>query len=108
MNWEVLGELIWNEYTINNRCTLKDGKYFTPILKEKKLWRMRDMKRKEVSEGACVSVDNRTDYVVLSDLVLQTAVLSLCVLPDDHDVNVLVASLNSREGLAVHHIRIEV
>lgn len=37
MNWEVLGELIWNEYTINNRCTLKDGKYFTPILKEKKL-----------------------------------------------------------------------
>lgn len=44
----------------------------------------------------------------VTDLVLQTAVLALCVLPDDHDVNVLVASLDSREGLAVHHIGIEV
>lgn len=75
---------------------------------EKKFWRKRGMKRKEVFEGECVSADNRTDYVVLSDLVLQIAVLSLCVLSDDHDVNVLVASLNSRKGLAVHHIRIEV
>lgn len=57
----------------------------------------------------CVAADSRTDCVsVLSDLVLQTAVLSLCVLPDDHDVNVLVASLNSGEGLAVHHIGIQV
>lgn len=32
-----------------------------------------------------------------SDLVLQAAVLSLCVLPDDHDVNVLVPSLDSRD-----------
>lgn len=40
--------------------------------------------------------------------MLQTAVLSLRVLPDDHDVNVLVASLDSREGLAVHHIGIQV
>lgn len=36
--------------------------------------------------------------------MLQTAVFSLGVLPDDHDVNVPVASLNSGEGLAVHHI----
>lgn len=57
----------------------------------------------------CVSGDNRIDCVsVLSDLVLQIAVLSLCVLPDDHDVNVLVARLDSREGLAVHHIGIQV
>lgn len=42
--------------------------------------------------------------LALSDLVLQAAVFSLCVLPDDHDVNVLVTSLNSGEGLAVHHI----
>lgn len=53
----------------------------------------------------CVSADGRTDCTsLLSDLMLQTAVFSLCVLPYDHDVNVLVASLNSREGLAVHHI----
>ena len=44
----------------------------------------------------------------LSDLVLQTAVLSLRVLPDNHDVNVLVASLDSRERLAVHHVGIQV
>lgn len=42
--------------------------------------------------------------LLASDLMLQTAVFSLCVLPDDHDVDVLVASLNSGEGLAVHHI----
>lgn len=36
--------------------------------------------------------------------MLQAAVFSLCVLPDDHDVDVLVTSLDSREGLAVHHI----
>lgn len=45
---------------------------------------------------------------VMSDLVLQTAVLSLRVLPDDHDVDVLVASLDCGEGLAVHHIGIQV
>lgn len=36
--------------------------------------------------------------------MLQTAVLSLRVLPDDHDVDVLVASLDSRKWLAVHHV----
>lgn len=36
--------------------------------------------------------------------MFQITVLSLCVLPDDHDVNVLMASLDSREGLAVHHV----
>lgn len=41
---------------------------------------------------------------LLSDLMLQTAVLPLRVLPDDHDINVLVASLDPRERLAVHHI----
>lgn len=45
---------------------------------------------------------------VLSYLMLQTAVFSLRVLPDDYDVNVLVASLDSREGLAVHHVGIQV
>ncbi len=40
--------------------------------------------------------------------MLQTAVLSLRVLPYDHDVNVLVAGLDSREGLAMHHIGIQV
>lgn len=41
---------------------------------------------------------------LLSDLMLQTAVLPLRVLPDDHDVNVLMASLDPRERLAVHHV----
>lgn len=36
--------------------------------------------------------------------MFQIAVLSLCVLPDDHNVNVLVASLDPRQGLAVHHV----
>lgn len=40
--------------------------------------------------------------------MLQTAVLSLSVLPDDQDVNVLVASLDAWEGLAMHHIGIQV
>lgn len=45
------------------------------------------------------------DWVyVMSDLMLQTAVLPLSVLPDDHDINVFVTSLDSWEGLAVHHV----
>lgn len=47
-------------------------------------------------------------FPLASDLMLQTAVLSLCVLPDDHDVNVLVASLDPGEGLTVHHIGVQV
>lgn len=47
-------------------------------------------------------------FPLASDLVLQAAVLSLCVLPDDHDVNVLVASLDPGEGLTVHHIGVQV
>lgn len=43
-----------------------------------------------------------------SYLVLQTAVLPLRVLPNDQDVNVLVARLDPREGLAMHHIGIQV
>lgn len=39
-----------------------------------------------------------------SDLVLQTAVLPLRVLPDDHDINVFMTSLDSWERLAVHHV----
>ena len=42
------------------------------------------------------------------NLMLQTAVLSLSVLPDDHDVNVVVTSLDSREGLTVHDVGIQV
>lgn len=38
------------------------------------------------------------------NLVLQTAVLPLRVLPDDHDINVFMTSLDSWERLAVHHI----
>lgn len=54
-------------------------------------------------------VDSRIDcFPVLADLVLQIAVLSLSVLPDDHDVNVLVASLDSRERLTMHHIGIQI
>lgn len=34
---------------------------------------------------------------LLSDLMLQTAVLALRVFPDDHDVNVLMTSLDTRE-----------
>ena len=45
---------------------------------------------------------------MVPNLVLQTAVLPLCVLPDDHDVDVLVASLDSRQGLTVHHVGIQV
>lgn len=57
----------------------------------------------------CVAVSRPTDDVsVLSDLMLKTAVLSLCVLPDDHDVDIFMASLNSGQRLAVHHIGIEV
>ena len=66
-------------------------------------------KEKQREKSSLQEGDSRIDCVsALSDLMLQTAVLSLCVLPDDHDVNVLVASLDSREGLAVHHIGIEV
>lgn len=54
----------------------------------------------------CFSESTIGCVCALADLVLQTAVFSLCVLPDDHDVNVLVASLDSGEGLAVHHIGI--
>lgn len=56
----------------------------------------------------CFSQSTIDCVSALADLVLQTAVFSLCVLPDDHDVNVLVASLDPREGLAVHHIGIQV
>ena len=38
------------------------------------------------------------------DLVLQTAVLPLCVLSDDHDVDIFVSSLNSWERLAMHDV----
>lgn len=59
-----------------------------------------------LSEGDHSGLQNVGGLIVLllSDLMLQTAVLSLCVLPDDHDVNVLMASLDSWEGLAVHHV----
>lgn len=40
--------------------------------------------------------------------MLQIAVFPFCVLPDDHDVDVLVPSLDSREGLAVHDIGIQI
>lgn len=36
--------------------------------------------------------------------MLQTAVLPLGVLPDDHDVNVLMTCLDSWQRLAVHHV----
>lgn len=36
--------------------------------------------------------------------MLQTAVLPLRVLPDDHDINVFMTSLDSWERLAVHHV----
>lgn len=52
-----------------------------------------------------VYADKRMDWVcVMFNLVLQTAVLPLRVLPDDHDIDVFVASLDSWEGLAVHHV----
>lgn len=41
-------------------------------------------------------------------LMLQAAVLALGVLSNDDDVNVLVAGLNPRQGLAVHHISVQV
>lgn len=41
-------------------------------------------------------------------LMLQAAVLALGVLSDYNDVNVLVAGLHPRQGLAVHHISIQV
>lgn len=36
--------------------------------------------------------------------MFQTAVLPLRVLPDDHDINVFMTSLDSWERLAVHHV----
>lgn len=36
--------------------------------------------------------------------MLQTAVLPLGVLPDDHDIYVLMTCLDSWERLAVHHV----
>lgn len=47
-------------------------------------------------------------YFSQSDLMLQIAVFSFCVLPDDHDVDVPVSSLDSREGLAVHHVGVQI
>lgn len=41
-------------------------------------------------------------------LMLQAAVLALCVLSNDDNVNVLVAGLNPRQGPAVHHVGIQV
>ena len=46
--------------------------------------------------------------LVCTDLVLQAAVFTLCVLPDDKDVNALVSGLDTWEGLAVHHIGIQI
>jgi len=46
--------------------------------------------------------------IVNTHFVLQAAVLSLRVLPDDHDVDVPVAGPHSRQGLAVHHIGIQI
>lgn len=40
--------------------------------------------------------------------MLQAAVLSLCVLPDDHDVNVSVACPHAWQRLAVHHVGIQI
>lgn len=37
-------------------------------------------------------------------LMLQAAVLPLCVLSNDDNINVLVAGLNTRQGLAVHQV----
>lgn len=36
--------------------------------------------------------------------MLQIAVLPLRVLPDDHDIDVFMTSLDSWERLAVHHV----
>lgn len=41
-------------------------------------------------------------------LMLQAAVLALSVLSNDDDVNVLVTGLDPWQGLAVHHISIQV
>ena len=40
--------------------------------------------------------------------MLQAAVFPLGVLPDDQDVNILVSGLDPREGLAVHHIGVQI
>lgn len=66
------------------------------------LWRKEKCKTNE--RQTLLTCSYKLFYVLLPDLMFQTAVLSLCVLPDDHDVNVFMASLDSREGLAVHHI----
>lgn len=41
-------------------------------------------------------------------LMLQAAVLSLRVLPDDHDVDVSVACPHSWQRLAVHHVGVQI
>ncbi len=43
-----------------------------------------------------------------ADLMLQIAVLALCIFSDDDDVDVSVARLNSRKWLAVHHIGVQI
>lgn len=40
--------------------------------------------------------------------MLQTAVLALCVLSDDDDVNIFVARLDTRKRLAMHHVGIQI
>jgi len=64
--------------------------------------------RKDVLEtGGAVWKSN--EWVMLTpDLMLQTAVLALCVLSNDDDVDVFVARLDSRKWLAVHHIGIQI
>lgn len=48
-------------------------------------------------------------YILMrSDLVFQHGIFSLGVLADEHHIDVLVASLDSGEGLAVDHIDVEV
>lgn len=51
---------------------------------------------------------NISCFSALLNLMLQAAVFPLCVFSDDYNVNVLVASLDSREGLAMHHVGVQV
>lgn len=40
--------------------------------------------------------------------MLQAAVFSLCVFPDDHDIHVTVPRSDARQRLAVNHVSIQV
>lgn len=51
---------------------------------------------------------NRFHLTKHTHLVLQAAVLSLRVLPDDDDVDVAVSTFDTRQGLAVHDVGVQV